>query len=422
MIYRSIVIFLFVFTVLTSVVDGTVYRIGADRETKSLKSIASRLEPGDTVEIDPGTYREALKLTANGTKDSPITIRGTGDSRPLFDGEGVNVSGRGSIPRAIIQVEGEHLIVEHLEFKNARNGNNGAGIRLNGSRNAVIRDCKITYCDMGIQGGDRETVTIESCDVGFNGTPEYSGYSHNFYLTGNWAVVRNCYIHDSLYGQNFKSRAHYNELWYNWIVDSNEGEVGPVDGKGATDRPHSNVLMVGNVIISKPDRTGNKAKYVLFGSELGGSHQGTLYMFHNILIARSPRNIFVQLDDPQAGAVISRNIFYGSDHILAFAEKPVSVTGKQNWVPKTADIPEEFRQTLTGVRPGFVSIAERNFRLKPDSPVADLPSSDLYYVDGDGVTRDLSVDDKRLRKVRVWSERMSEVSEYGIHDTKDANK
>jgi len=221
----------------TRSVNAATYRVGSVQEIKGLGDIAEKLQPGDTVEIDPGIYREVLKLRANGTEGAPITIRGIGKTRSVFDADGLNVSGRDGIPRGIFQIEGAYYIIEHLEFKNARNGNNAAGIRLLGSTNAVIRDCKVSYCDMGIFGSDRETATIEACDVGFNSTIEHNGYSHNFYMSGNRVVVRNCYIHDCLYGQNFKSRAHYNELWYKTrrtmigIPDPGAYEVGLEFGK-----------------------------------------------------------------------------------------------------------------------------------------------------------------------------------------------
>jgi len=380
---------------------ATIYRVGSEREVKNLQSIVSQLQPGDVVEIDPGTYREALRLRANGTKDAPIIFRGVGQARPVFDAEGLNVSGRGSNPRGIFEIEGAYNIVERLEFKNARNGNNGAGIRLLGSTNAVVRDCRVTYCDMGIFGGDRETATIEACEVAFNGTPKFNGYSHNFYMHGNRVVIRACHIHDSLYGQNYKSRAHYNELWCNWIADSNQGEVGPVDGKGETDRPNSNVLLVGNVIVSKPDRTGNTSKFVLFGSESGGVHDGTLYMFNNTLVAGSPKVVFVQLHDPQARAVIQNNIFFGSNRMVGNAPKPGSVTGGNNWIPTGASVPEELTATVMGNAPGFGDPAKRDFRLKAESPCVDRGVDNMEYVDGDGARRRLVLDrcyvpDRRL--------------------------
>ncbi|MGC9329340.1 MAG: right-handed parallel beta-helix repeat-containing protein, partial [Candidatus Hinthialibacter sp.] len=382
--------------------SATTYAVGPSRVHQSLKPLLPQLKPGDVVQIDPGVYREVMKITVNGAPGLPIIIRGAGDERPVFDAENLTVSGVGAIPRAIFQIEGACITIENLEFKNARNGNNGAGIRLNSSTNAVIRNCYIHHCDMGIQGGDTETALIEQCEIAFNGSREHNGFSHNFYMMGNQVVVRHCYIHDSLYGQNYKSRAHYNELWFNWIEHSNEGEVGPVDGVGQTDRPYSHTLMVGNVIISKPDRTGNNAKYVLMGSELGGSHDGTLFMFYNILVAGSPKVIFIQLDDPKTNAQIHYNVFWGSDQILVNHQHSPIVAGGHNWLPQGARIPRSFTDSYTGDDPGFVNRDEKDLRLKPDAPLFVFPAPVIEYIDGDGVRQSAEIDHDSLQNVRQF--------------------
>jgi len=414
---RALMIPLLLVATLAGRAGAATYRVGPTRRIKSLKPIAETLKPGDVVEIDPGTYREVMELKANGTKDRPIVIRGVGRPRPVFDAEGLNVNGRGPIPRAIFQVEGADYVIEHLEFRNARNGHNGAGIRLLASTNVVIRDCYLHHCDIGIFGDDRETATIEACEVAFNSTAKWNGYAHNFYMHGNRVVLRHCYIHDCPYGQNYKTRAHYNELWYNWIVDSHQGEVGPVDGRGETDRPNSNVLMVGNVIVSPPKRTGNPSKFVLFGSELkGGSHDGTLFMFHNTLIAGSPEIIFVQLYDVKARAVIRNNVFYGSKRILRNARKPLSVVGSHNWVPADADVPKEFTDTITGTAPGFLNLRKRDFRLRPTSACVNRGASGLTYVDGDGVKHRLSVDQSYLPHMKLMRRIQTGTPDLGAYE------
>ncbi len=371
-------------------------RVDPGEPAGSLQAVVDGLKPGGVVELAPGTYREVVRVRVSGTAEAPIVIRGAvGKPRPVFDAEGLNVTGKGGAVRAIFQIQGAHIVLEHLELKNARNGDTAAGVRLLASTNAVIRDCHIHHCDLGVFGDDRETATIEDCDVGFNSTEKWRGYAHNFYMHGNRVVVRNCRIHDSPFGQNFKSRAHYVELWHNLIADSDEGEVGPVDEharvKDGAGLAESNVLMVGNVIVSKPKRGGNDSKFVLFGSELKDSagHNGTLYMFNNTLVAGSPEIVFIQLADPKARLVARNNIFLGSRHILKQKVPARSVVGTHNWMPADAEIPAGFTATLSGADPGFVGAAARDFRLDPGSPCAAAGSAALEYVDGDGVRHEL---------------------------------
>ncbi len=378
---------------------GTVYHVSPGGPITSLKSIVNGLAPGDVVEVASGTYNEVMKVQCNGTVAQPITIRGVGPTRPIFDATGQYVVGDHGSPRGVFQVEGDNIIMENLAMANARNGNNGAGIRLLGSVNTAIRDCKISYCDMGMMGGDAAVALIEGCDVGFNGTPLYDGYSHNFYMDGAGAViVRGCYIHDALHGQNFKSRAHYNELWYNWIADSNEGEVGPVDSS-YTAWSNSNTLMVGNVVISKPNRTGNTSKYINFGSDSGGRHNGTMYIYNNTLIAGDGRIDFISITDnyDETHIVASNNIFLGSNDIVTYWWSSYdNHQGSHNWMGTAAHVPSNFTDTVPGASPGFEDFGTQDFRPADGADCIDAGTEPLGYVDGAGVWHELVVDESYL--------------------------
>lgn len=370
----------------TPALTGPVLQVGPTRQYKTIASAVAKATGGTTVVIDPGTYKECMKLTGKGSAAAPVRIMGlvsaTGE-RPVIDGAGLVLSGVRSTPRALFQVEGEHIVIENLEFKNARNGNNGAGIRLNGCAFTTVRNCKITYCDMGVQGGDKEAVVFERCEVACCGTKDFDGYSHNFYMTGNTVILRHCHVHTALFGQNFKSRAHYNELWYNYIVDSLEGEICLVDSE-TTDAAHSNSLLVGNVVVSK-DRGNdrNALKYVDFGSDTGKKHNGTLYCFHNTFIAGTPRVGFIGLSAPDTKAVLSNNIFSGSDKIAW--GKSADVKGLNNVVPSSAALPAGLANSMK-VDPGFADAAKRDYRLRPDAAALNLgaPAEQLTYEDGKG--------------------------------------
>lgn len=319
---------------------ATTFHVGAKRDNASLSSVLPRLRAGDVVEIDPGTYHEINRISAVGTSAAPITIRGVGATRPIFDARDLNTSGEGTIPRGAFEIAGAHIVLEHLEIKNARNDENAAGVRLLHSSCATIRDCHIHDCDMGVFGDDLQTATIERSEVDHNGSEKFAGFSHNFYMQGNAVLVRDCSIHDATWGQNFKSRAHFNELRRNWIVGSNEGEVGLVDAPGNTDKPNSNALLADNFIQSRPDRTGNGAKFVLFGTESGAKHDGTLFLWRNTFVAGTNRVQFITLSDENASAQIRNNVFIGSDQILNLARKPMSLIAQHNLLPPSVTSPE----------------------------------------------------------------------------------
>ena len=362
----------------------------------SLKAIIGSLQPGDIVEIEPGTYHEVMETYIDGTPTNPIIIRGVGATRPIFDGNGLDVSGSGSVPRAVIQFEGaSNVILENLELKNARNSNgNGAGIRMTGASNVTIRNCKIDYCDMGMMSDSSNYQYIYGCDVGFNGSTLYNGYSHNFYMGGDNVILRGNYIHDSLNGQNYKSRAHYNELWYNWIADSNEGEIGPVEA-AETAAANSNTLVIGNTIVSKPNRTGNSMKYVIFGHDGGGAHNGTMYFYNNTCIANSTNNAFLWVDDAlnQTRIVAKNNIFYGTTNVVASISNGLSISGSNNWMPTGTVIDPTkatFTSTVYGTSPGFKDAPNRDYRLTASSACVNAGTDTLTYVDGAGVSHSVA--------------------------------
>ena len=342
------------------------FHVGAKRDNISLSSVLPRLHAGDVVEIDAGTYHETNRISALGTLAAPIVIRGVGATRPVFDASDLNTSGEHAMPRGALEITGAHIVLEHLEIKNARNGENAAGVRLLHSKSAIIRDCHIHDCDMGVFGDDLETATIERCEVDHNSSEKSAGYSHNFYMSGNAVLVRDCSIHDATWGQNYKSRAHFNELRRNWIYGSNEGEVGIVDSEGNTDKPNSNSLLADNFIQSRPDRTGNGAKFVLFGTESGVKHDGTLFLWRNTFIAGTNRIQFITLDGADASAQIWNNVFLGSDGILNLAREPVNLIASHNLLPPTATVPDGWTNDW------------------PQNP---------SYVDGEGVSHSLAETD-----------------------------
>jgi len=139
--------------------QATIYEVGLGQAFPTVSSVP-RLAPGDIVNIHCGTYNEVRRWGGSGTAASPIILRGVcSTARPLIDGTAHDVSGSGSIPRAVWQIEGSYYVIENLEFKNARNGDNGAGIRVMNT-SVTIHNCKITHCDMGLMTSTRSATHL----------------------------------------------------------------------------------------------------------------------------------------------------------------------------------------------------------------------------------------------------------------------
>lgn len=363
--------------------NAATYQVGPIRTYHSVGALPA-LSPGDVVEVDPATYNEVKRWTISGTAAQPIIVRGVGGARPLFDATNQLVDGVLPHPRAVFQVEANYITLENLEFRNARNGDNGAGIRVTSGNNATVRNCRITFCDMGIMCDNNSNLVIEASEIASNGTSLYDGFSHNFYLGGDSATIRFCYIHDSLYGQNFKTRAHYTELLYNYIADSQDGEVGLVDA-AETAATNSHAVMIGNIVISKPRLSGyNSGRFIQFGQDSGGQHNGTLFAFNNTFIAGDSRIQFLSANATNSTIIAENNIFYGSGQIVGTVGGGVS--GTNNWAQTSATVPASFSATTKGTDPLFVSRLARDFRLTKTSPCGNLGLNVLNYLDAAGAS------------------------------------
>jgi Bacterial Ig domain len=364
---------------------ATTYEVGQDKPYQRIGDVPP-LAPGDVIEISPGIYTEAVRWTTSGTSTAPITIRGVGSTRPIIDGTAVGVSGVLPEPRALFQIEGDYVTVENLEFRNAHNDvGNGSGIRVVYGRSAIIRNVRITECDMGLMANEHDELLVEQSEIASNGS--LSGpYSHNVYIDeGGTATFRFNYIHDSVSGQNFKSRSHFTQLLYNHIADSADGEVSLVDS-GSTTQPYSNALMLGNIVISKVrSARSNQLKFIDFGQDIGIAHYGVLYLVHNTLIAGTPAVQFLWASSPESSIVAEYNIFYGSDTIVGMHGN--GMFGSRNWVPASAVVPSTWSESLLGTDPGFVDGSTGNYRLTPDSVAVDGAVGLSLYVDGAGETQ-----------------------------------
>lgn len=358
------------------------YQVGTGKAYTKISQVPT-LAPGDIVEIYPGTYTEYKRFTVDGTATAPITIRGMGSPRPVFDGSSYILSGVLPVPRGIFQIEGDNYLVENIEFKNAHNNErNGDGMRVRACSNVTVRNCKITYCNMGVQTDTVDNLVFESCEFGYNGS---DAYAHNIYVDGQRITFRYCYIHDSTTGQNLKSRAHYNELLYNYIADSADGEVGLVDSAN-TAPANSNTLMMGNIVVSKVRAAANNAvRFIEFGDELGNGHVGTLYAINNTFVAGTTSILFVNLKGAPANFYGANNVFSGSNKLVQTAGG--TVTGTNNWVLTTATIPAGFAASVKGSAPGFVNAGTRDYHLTSASACVNAGKNAPTYKDGAGVVK-----------------------------------
>lgn len=340
--------------------------VGPGMKYERIGEALAAADAGDTIMVSPRAGGKPYEQVALHVRKPGIRLRGAGAERVCLDGRGFGYSGRGAVPRAIVQFgpEADGSSIEGFELRGAHNAShNGAGVRINQANNIVIRHCTIHGNDMGIMSnGDGRPGTaagqlIEECLIHSNGDRTHPGYNHNLYMGGSEVTMRGCEVHTSLTGHNFKSRAHRNTIVGCYIHHAANREFDLVDGKGDTDRPGSDAILFGNVIVKDPKCPGNRG-VVHFGQDGGKGHDGTLWLIHNTIVTPFVSPV-VQLSTPEAKVVFVNNLVWdgGSgqrNQVLVNGGMEGAISGGTNWVASGFGTEiGGLEQLMTGVRGGM---------------------------------------------------------------------
>jgi hypothetical protein len=334
-------------------------------------------EPGDVIEIQPGTYyldRSHIPVTRSGEPGNPIIIRGRVEDgkRPVIDASRVNVK------RGIFRTEESthDVVFEDLELRNAwgarfpdreRYGTNAGAIYFQG-KNLTARRVHSHYNEDGwfaIHAADN--ILIENCEIGHNGT-QYKGRhnpTHNFYFCAERQVVRNSYIHHSTEAQNFKSRGHHTILAYNWIEEDAGYSTEVASGN------EGNTLWIGNVIIKRTEQ-GRRQRRILGVGDGTGVARGRLTMINNTIISTQPNDLYLFTEKSSTcDVVLISNVFAGPSTRFLEHNGKGRITGTNNWFQQGMNVPESVTNGIFGDDPGFVDLAGHDFRPRRGSALID---------------------------------------------------
>jgi len=359
---------------------GETYKVGPSERIVKISAIADALKPGDVVEVT-GDITDSMKLTASGTKENPIVIRGAGDKRPKIDF---------AKARNGIETQGDNYLFENLEFTNAAS----RGI-FQVSGGITIRNCYFHDNNNGIMGADDPNVgdiTIEFCEFFHNGE---GIYAHQMYLAswkpGATATVQFNYIHDSTGGVNIKSRMPHNIIRYNWIENAANYECDIVDSDespvAASLRP-MNTEFIGNVVITNAER-GNPHHKMNLGSDQPRSPgtEGTFTIANNTFVLRraSDEIHMIRFGGNVKAGLLYNNIFVApgvpSFRLVVIEDTAAepgkagtpgrmgSLAGANNFVADNClEVPGELTGTIRGADAGFTDLKSHDFALKAGSP------------------------------------------------------
>lgn len=279
-------LFISILFYLTNSASAAVWNVGSDKTYKKPSEVASLVNNGDTVYIDPELYLDdACKWNKSGLKLIGIV---TDDSRPIIRYTGYIPNGKGIW---VFESPGisDDIYIANIVFEGARvtdnQGGNGAGIRFQ-ANNLTIRNCVFRNCQNGILEGHgavkSSNVSVLACEFDNNG---YSGYEHHIYINASTdtLLIEGCYFHDPRGEANsVKTRAQNAFILYNYIDEA--------DGNGSYEiniAQGGNNIIMGNVIIQ--GKAG--ANHAIVGYDDDINPIEDFYFVNNTVINYFPGNV-----------------------------------------------------------------------------------------------------------------------------------
>ncbi|HEY6175305.1 MAG TPA: hypothetical protein VIX73_12700, partial [Kofleriaceae bacterium] len=271
--------------------------------------------PGDVIEVQgDNTYPGMIWLREDngGTKDKPVTIRGikVNGKRPVLSGVG-----SGQYENIILLLNANHVVMESFEVIGDGGDTNYCVVHK--ADDVVLRDFVIHNClhQGGLVGNDfgSGSLTLEYSELYHNGK---GASSHQIYMAtdetmypGSVFRIQFCYVHDGVGGNNVRSRAERNEIYYNWVEGAFYHEldlVGPIDGDSLPFREDSDI--VGNVLIKK----NSPWRIARLGGDGDGNTGGRYRFSNNTMVMTDTSSTAISLQNTVQTLEMYNNVIYGS--------------------------------------------------------------------------------------------------------------
>ncbi len=353
------------------------YQVGPGKPYADLKAVAPLLKAGDVVDVyaKGSAYAGDVVFTKAGTAASKITIRGVrvNGARPIIAG-GTNT----------VEFRANYYVFQGFDVTGG-----SARVLFHHAHDITVRDTFVHDCPMhGILGADEDSgsltldyVEVARCGAGDQKHPIYIATDESAYPNAVFRM-QHSYVHDGKGGNNIKSRAGRNEIYYNWIEGGYYRElelIGPDGQDPSLKREDSDV--VGNVFYQ------TKGTYaVRVGGDGTGSTSGRYRFLNNtFILLQGGTKAAIQAFDEIETLELHNNVFYrlggGALQVLRDTEASwVSgaprVSGSKNWVPTgSSGLPSAISGTVSGADPKFVNAAGRDLRAALGSQLINGGSS-----------------------------------------------
>ncbi len=153
---------------------------------EELFEAARNAQPGDVIEVAPGTYdyttywgAQKIDTSAAGTEDAPITMRAADPENPPV------LTGTSSESGYVLHIQGDYWILENLHCTNSQKG-----IVLDHSNHSIIRGCEVSNTGaeaIALRDGSSYNL-VQNCNIHDTGlvTP---GYGEGVYIGSAYSTT-----------------------------------------------------------------------------------------------------------------------------------------------------------------------------------------------------------------------------------------
>lgn len=236
-----------------------------------LASALASANPGDVINLAPGTYVGAFSMSRSGTAANPIVVRGANRDAVILNAAG--------------QATGVTLSGNYTRLENVTVQGSDWGARVNNTNSVVIRGTRFTNVDKGIDGRYGSTRNLYICDNVLEGRRVWPDFANSIedvegiVVTGQGHTI----CHNRLSGFGDALGLNQNTSLINAAIDFYGNDVLWTGDDGLElDYAHRNVRAFGN-------RVTNASMGISFQPVWGGP----VYVFRNVLVnmARSPYKV-----------------------------------------------------------------------------------------------------------------------------------
>src|SRR5712692_6923453 len=415
---------LLVLLALLTPLAAATYEVGPGKSLAAIADVSwATLAAGDTVLIHwrPEPYKEKWVICRQGTAEAPITLRGVPGPEgqlPVIDGDGATTPAPLNFwneVRGVIKIGGanippdtmpRYITIESLDIRSGRppftfTGRahvtetyaiNAAAIYIEKGENIIIRGSILHDSGNGLFIGSANPnvsrdILIERNYIYDNGNTG-SGFEHNSYTEALGIVFQfNHYgpLRAGANGNNLKDRSAGLVVRYNWIESGNR-ELDLVDAGDVvllSDPHYRETRVYGNILI-EPDGAGNR-QIVHYGGDSAATanyRKGTLFFYNNTVVStRTDRTTLFRLSTNEQRSESRNNIFYATagGRTVSLLDADGAIELSHNWIqPGWVRSFGDFRGAVSddgtmmeGASPGFLSEAEQDYRLAPESSAVD---------------------------------------------------